>query len=133
MPIAPKKPCKKPGCPNLTRDSSGFCEDHKIDVKRRETATVKAYDKRRDPQVKIWLNGSRYKKRRLAFLARNPLCVECREKGKTRRANVLDHITAHKGSVELFWDECNWQPLCDSCHSTKTNKYDGGFGNRVMR
>jgi 5-methylcytosine-specific restriction protein A len=131
MPIAPKKPCRKPGCPKLTRDGSGYCEDHQIAATRRETATAKRYDKRRDPKVKMWLNSGRYKQNRKAFLEKNPLCIECRKKGKTKRANVLDHRTPHKGNAVLFWDQSNWDALCDSCHSVKTNKFEGGFGNKV--
>ncbi|WP_309242099.1 HNH endonuclease [Paenibacillus sp. S150] len=35
----------------------------------------------------------------------------------------------HKGDMELFWNEANWQPLCASCHGIKTAKEDGGYGN----
>ncbi|SLN36704.1 HNH endonuclease [Aquimixticola soesokkakensis] len=31
---------------------------------------------------------------------------------------VADHITPHRGSEELFWDEQNLQCLCKRCHDT---------------
>ncbi|WP_343073149.1 HNH endonuclease signature motif containing protein [Salicibibacter cibarius] len=57
------------------------------------------------------------------FLRRNPLCVHCEEDGLLTPATEVDHIVPHKGDKELFWDsENNWQSLCKSCHSIKTNK-----------
>lgn len=67
--------------------------------------------------------GYKWKKQRQRFLLENPLCSNC---GKV--ANVVDHKTPHKGNVNLFWDESNWQPLCFKCHNRKTAKHDGGFG-----
>lgn len=63
---------------------------------------------------------------RLAFLAENPLCVECLRQGITTLANVVDHIIPHKGNKVLFWDKSNWQPLCTPCHNRKTATEDMG-------
>jgi len=41
----------------------------------------------------------------------------------------VDHVRPHKGDPALFWDHGNWQPMCWPCHSRKTAKSDGGFGN----
>nr|DAK90259.1 MAG TPA: HNH endonuclease bacteriophage, HNH Endonuclease, DNA.52A [Caudoviricetes sp.] len=30
-----------------------------------------------------------------------------------------------------MWDQSNWQALCHECHSRKTAKENGGFGNPV--
>ena len=62
----------------------------------------------------------RWRKARIAFLQRNPLCVECMRKGVLTPATVVDHIIPHRGDKELFWNEENWQPLCKSCHDRKT-------------
>ena len=43
MPMKPPRPCKFSGCPELTRDPSGYCARHK-----RETAVIRPYEKR-DP------------------------------------------------------------------------------------
>ncbi|ELK38933.1 HNH endonuclease, partial [Brevibacillus agri BAB-2500] len=48
---------------------------------------------------------------------------------KVTTATVVDHIVPHKGDMRKFWDRMNWQALCASCHSKKTAKEDGGFGN----
>lgn len=63
---------------------------------------------------------------RLAFLAKNPLCVHCLAEGITTLANVVDHIIPHKGNQTLFWDMSNWQALCTPCHNRKTAKEDMG-------
>jgi hypothetical protein len=46
-----------------------------------------------------------------------------------RIANVVDHIIPHRGDMELFWDESNWQSMCEPCHNRKTASEDGAFGN----
>ena len=74
--------------------------------------------------------------RRLAkwFLQRNPLCNDPFGRhvsdGRTVAAEVVDHIVPRRrGGTD---DESNLQALCSRCHSTKTAKYDGGFGNTGM-
>lgn len=63
---------------------------------------------------------SRWRRLRVAFLERNPLCVYCEREGRITLANVVDHVIPHRGDSRLFWDSSNWQPLCKPCHdSTK--------------
>lgn len=40
----------------------------------------------------------------------------------------VDHIDGDSSNNPA--DGSNWQTLCVSCHSRKTNQQDGGFGNR---
>jgi len=48
--------------------------------------------------------------------------------GKTKAAEVTDHIIPHEGDVELFWDQGNWQPLCKVCHdSVKAKEEARGY------
>lgn len=100
------KPCRKVGCVNLTRET--YCELHKINSENRPSSHKRGY-------------GSRWQKARKSFLMSNPICVSC-----GRLAEVVDHIKAHKGDAELFWDNNNWQALCSSCHSKKTVREDMG-------
>lgn len=120
MPSKPLKPCTYPGCPALT--TGGRCEKHRKQADKayeatRETATQRGYTWR-------WHKASK------AFLAEHPLCAECKRQGIVAVATVTDHIVPHKGDQDLFWDESNWQGLCDHCHNVKTAAEDGGFGNR---
>jgi 5-methylcytosine-specific restriction protein A len=64
--------------------------------------------------------GSRWNRARAMYLRAHPLCVECLKENQVTAAREVDHIVAHKGDYDLFWDEANWQPLCKSCHSRKT-------------
>ena len=51
----------------------------------------------------------------------------CQREGKIKSANEVDHIIPHKGNMELFWDEDNWQSLCKSHHSMKTASEMRGY------
>ena len=73
--------------------------------------------------------GRRWQEARKHFLSSNPLCVVCKREGVITLATHVDHIKPHRGDMKLFWNRNNWQPLCASCHSNKTNREDGGFGN----
>ena len=110
MPRKPKKPCKHPGCPELT--AGDYCEEHaKLHMADRITSSGRGYD-------------SRWRRARSRFLKAHPLCEKCRERGKFVKAAVVDHIIPHRGDEKLFWDEANWQSLCKSCHDKKTMTED---------
>ena len=64
--------------------------------------------------------GSKWDRERLIFLRAHPLCVMCQEQGRVTAATVVDHIIPHRGDMSLFWDERNWQSLCERCHDEKT-------------
>lgn len=53
-----------------------------------------------------------WEKARKEYLAANPVCIRC-----GAPAALVDHITAHKGNMALFWNRANWQPMCTPCHS----------------
>lgn len=63
------------------------------------------------------LYGRRWNKARLNFLEDHPFCVYCEQAGRSSRAVVVDHIKAHKQDKSRFWDESNWQALCETCHN----------------
>ncbi|WP_395013568.1 HNH endonuclease [Robinsoniella peoriensis] len=106
MPRKPKKPCRNPGCPNLTE--SAYCEEHSKQYQpERAGSTERGYN-------------SKWRKARTRYLKEHPLCVRCREYGKLVKAVVVDHVTPHRGNEVLFWDESNWQALCKQCHDKKT-------------
>lgn len=49
-------------------------------------------------------------------LQSQPLCVMCDALGKLTPATVVDHITPHKGDLQLFSDPANLQSVCKPCH-----------------
>lgn len=113
MPQGSKKPCAKPGCRALTRGR--YCEKHAKGgagsqyERQRGSANQRGYTYR-------WQKASK------AYLADNPLCVECLANDIYEAATQVDHIKPHRGDPELFWDQSNWQGLCDTHHSRKTRR-----------
>lgn len=43
----------------------------------------------------------------------------------------MDHITAAKGDVNLFWDPTNHRALCKACHDKRVD--EGDFGRKGER
>lgn len=110
MPKKPAKPCRHPGCPELTEGK--YCAAHaKLHFRDRESSSGRGYD-------------SRWRKARKHYLKLYPLCVNCKAQGQLTKATVVDHIRPHRGDRQLFWDETNWQSLCKSCHDHKTMTSD---------
>lgn len=127
MPTLPPKPCRRPGCPGLCRDGSGYCEKHKgyaDKIKRRHNREA---DRKRGTAARRGY-GHAWRNARAAYLRKHPLCVECQRNGLAVPATVVDHIKPHRGDMKIFWDRDNWQPLCKHCHDRKTASEDGGFG-----
>jgi len=73
--------------------------------------------------------GRGHQRRRAIVLAEHPLCAMCLAEGRVTAATVYDHIVPINagGSAAAM---SNGQGLCAVCHSRKTAKEDGGFGNR---
>lgn len=109
------KECQHPRCHVLTRDR--YCEKHKP-KDNRASAAKRGY-------------CYKWNKARIAYLVEHPLCEckACQDSGQPLLADVVDHIIPHRGNMELFWDKKNWQAMNHICHSRKTAKEDGGFGN----
>lgn len=91
---------------------------HKRDPKQAQ----REHDRRRGNASERGYDG-RWRKFRKLFLARNPLCVYCKRKGRLTLATVVDHVIPHRGDQELFWRDGNHQGLCKACHdSTKARE-----------
>lgn len=100
-----KKFCNHPGCNALIDRGATYCPKHE---------SLHGFHK--NPYEYLY-NIPLWKKMRKEFLKDNPTCAVCGGK-----ATVVDHIVAHRGNVELFWNQSNWQPLCKECHDAKTNR-----------
>ena len=74
----------------------------------------KEYDKSRDKSLVEFYNSKRWRDTSKSFLKNNPLCVVC-----SYPAQITDHIKEIKdGGSKYDWE--NLQPLCKSCHNSKT-------------
>ena len=112
MPRRPDHPCSHPGCPSLVPSGTKYCEIHRLyHPEEIRSAGSRGY-------------GSAWQKARKQFLEAHPLCEECMKEGRYVKATDVDHIIAHRGDPDLFWDRSNWQALCHRHHSMKTAAED---------
>ncbi len=111
----PPRPCRYPGCRELTQD--GWCGRHRPKHTRQEESRQwhKFY------LTRLWRDVLRPEQ-----LIREPFCRECARYGLRTPATDVDHIRAHKGDWAVFSDPANLQSLCHSCHSRKTARENGG-------
>lgn len=107
MPWQPKKPCRQPGCPELT--DGRYCDKHKEQIKvpawesTKTSSTARGY-------------GHRWQKLRRAILMRDPICRAC----DTDLSVTVDHIMPKAQGGTDAMD--NLQGLCRACHTAKTQK-----------
>lgn len=120
MPTKAMRFCAK--CSRLAIQG-GLCEQH------RKAADKQAAD-RRDNKWLFMYQSSTWRAMRANQLAKEPLCCECLKEHRLTPATVADHIRKHDGNTDLFYDADNLQSMCGSCHSSKTDREDTGFGNR---
>ena len=109
MAMKPLRPCRHPGCPELTRE--GYCPKHKPKrAGRRVSAQWHGWY-----SLPVWTDDLRPNQ-----LLREPWCRECARRGIHTRATVVDHIQPPRGNWTRFIDRDNLQSLCKSCHDRKT-------------
>ena len=121
-----KKPCNKPGCGILVDAGIRYCKKH-ISIKKsnnkykqyKPVDESKPLKPKRKPSSQRGYNA-RWRRARKYYLMQHPLCVSCLKEDKLVPAYAVDHIVPHKGNKELFWNEDNWQSLCQVCHNRKS-------------
>ena len=120
MPMKPKHACPGKGpryrsCPNLV--AAGCCPE----CQKYEKAIVREYDHRRDEEQpwRQWMHSPRWRNASGMHKAEYPLCAECERQGRVTPVAVTDHIVPHNGDYDLFWNEDNWQSLCNAHHEEK--------------
>lgn len=118
-----KRPCLVNSCKDYATNQ-GYCDNHQDKIKKKDRGRGTAHQRGYD---------AKWTKARDAFLDQHPLCVECSKKDYINPATVVDHIIPHKGDKVLFWDETNWQPLCETHHNIKTATEDRGSWSPVAK
>lgn len=74
--------------------------------------------------------GRDWRRLRLSFLQRHPLCRFCQDRGLFVEATEVDHIAPIVVAPHRRLDETNLRPLCKPCHSARTAA-DQQAGRRV--
>lgn len=121
MPRSAPLACRHPGCAALI-DTTGYCPQHQQDYRQWDSpkrARARRQARGLSTSTKLW------KAIRRNVLTDQPLCVMCERIGRIREAVAVDHIDGDSSNNK----RSNLQPLCVSCHSRKTARFDGGFGN----
>lgn len=106
MPKSPKKPCRFPGCPNLTEGR--YCKEHKDKANR-------SYEKYgRDPAVRRRY-GRAWKRIRDKYVAGHPFCELCYQEGIIVPVDEVHHkLPLSEGGTH---ERSNLISLCKSCHA----------------
>ncbi|OOL15993.1 HNH endonuclease [Ochrobactrum sp. P6BS-III] len=74
---------------------------------------------------------ARWQRLRERQLTAHPLCAYCMQQEDVTAATICDHIIAHKGDEDLFWDADNLQSLCKPCHDRIKQREE--LGQSVVR
>jgi 5-methylcytosine-specific restriction protein A len=90
-----------------------------INPSKRAKAARKEYTKGgyKEPRY----NTQQWRNVRALILQHSPLCKACEEFGLITLAQMVDHIKPVRLGGN-FWDNENLQPLCNSCHASKSAK-----------
>jgi 5-methylcytosine-specific restriction protein A len=121
MPMKPKRPCGRAGCPNLT--DGYYCHEH---IKE----NARKYNRQsRDPDSNKHY-GRSWKKIRAAFLSANPVCEICKDAEKLTPATTVHH--KRKITDGGTNEDKNLQALCHICHS-RLHAEDGSRWNRTNK
>lgn len=121
MPMKPKRPCNKPGCPELT--AGRYCAVHQ----READAYYNKYQ--RDPDTKRRY-GRGWPRIRAQQLAAHPLCALCQGEGRATPADEVHHIVPlAQGGTNA---QENLMSLCKPCHSRITATESGRWKRRSL-
>lgn len=114
------KVCKKSGCGRSAVPGKDYCERHQ---NCNQALDRKIFTKRgKSNQWHYLYQTAEWRRRSKAFLKKYPFCFIC-----GAPSTITDHIVPHRGDLTLFWNEENWQPMCQRCHSRKTLQENNNF------
>lgn len=63
--------------------------------------------------------GAAWRRCRAAFLAANPLCLDCEAEGRLTEATIPHHARERLQRPDLALDWDNLVPLCSPCHTRR--------------
>ncbi|MDR1658881.1 MAG: HNH endonuclease [Desulfovibrio sp.] len=100
------KPCRKPGCRNLTSERNGYCDAHQALTEERKNRWSGNASRQERGYGKDW------QRRRVQTLKADPLCRICKAAGLIRPATIVHH----KDENQFNNAPDNLLPLCRDCH-----------------
>ncbi len=120
-----RKNCKTPGCPNLHRNISGYCDEceSKRQAKRLQgLRDADSTDKRKSFRERGYT--SKWTAFAKKYLQAHPVCAMC-----GAPAEVVDHKDIPADVMvdaygEFIYDEAHYQPLCRRCNNWKGRQID---------
>ena len=77
------------------------------------------YDAKRESNE---LHTRQWRRFRLWFLSRHPMCAECERRGRSTVSNEVHHKRPRQTHPELAYDEMNCEGLCKPCHTRESNR-----------
>lgn len=112
--LLPGRACRWLRCPEITRDPSGYCLEHRARARRpydraldekRGSARERGYDTKWD-KFREW------------FMQQpgNQYCHRCFKQGEIVKAEVVHHIIPVSERPDLRLVSSNCQSLCRECH-----------------
>jgi len=70
-------------------------------------------------EMQRFYHSPRWRRLRAAFLAENPLCLECAQAGRVEAAVDVHHIKERADYPDLAFEWSNLEPICKRCHNAK--------------
>ena len=126
-PLSIKRPCRKSGCRELTREKHGYCPKHFTEAKKKNWKRVHDKAKRDYPEQKVFYNSLAWRTKRKEILTKSPYCIVC-----NKLANIVDHITPLRlGGDQL--SNSNLQPMCSFCHDKKRRQESIDARNEIKK
>lgn len=117
MPMKPKKPCRFPGCPNLTDER--FCPEHK----RKTDSDYEKFGRDKNTRSRY---GRAWKRIRDKYASEHPFCELCFQRGIAVPTEQIHHKKPlSEGGTH---DRSNLIALCKPCHSQIHAKHGGRWG-----
>lgn len=123
MPPKPKRPCNKPGCPNLT--TGAYCGKHQAESDKRKSELNQYYDQhQRNQRSRAFYKSRAWQVARQRALARdNHVCQECWAK---HHIITLADTVHHRVEISKDWSKRlqmdNLVSLCSACHNKRHSK-----------
>lgn len=122
--------CKKIGCYKLTRNKTGYCDEHepeylkKVELKNKEWKIKNHYKapSKNTKEEKFYSSKSWQDLRNYIKARDNYLCQECLKEGRITEATQVHHIVTILEDFNKRFDEENLVSLCNYHHKKAHGK-----------